>query len=140
MPIGQLIKATGPTHARRAKSSEPYQSNKTATEVLVKLELLPATNYLPDVELIKPNRVKLFMGIGEWALKRKTWIANIAQILAERLGCELVIFPGHHGSFMDMPDEFAATHEVSYTKRKERLTRITKSKGLCWLLGSSARI
>jgi pimeloyl-ACP methyl ester carboxylesterase len=32
-----------------------------------------------------------------------------AQMLAEQLGCELVTFPGHHGSFMDMLVEWAAT-------------------------------
>jgi hypothetical protein len=34
---------------------------------------------------------------------------KVAQNLAEQLGCELVIFPGHHGSFMDMPQEWAVT-------------------------------
>jgi hypothetical protein len=29
--------------------------------------------------------------------------------MAKRLDCELITFPGHHGSFMDMPNEFAAT-------------------------------
>jgi L-ascorbate metabolism protein UlaG (beta-lactamase superfamily) len=48
------------------------------------------------------------MAVGEWGLKRKAWYARAAQILAEQLGCELVVFPGHHGSFMDMPEEWAA--------------------------------
>lgn len=61
VPLRQLIKATAPANAHRKQSSEPYLSDKTATEVLVKLELLPVT------------------------------------------------FPGHHGSFMDMPQEWAAT-------------------------------
>ena len=34
--------------------------------------------------------------------------AQVAQILAEQLGCELAAFPGHHGSFMDRPEEWAA--------------------------------
>jgi hypothetical protein len=72
-------------------------------------ELLPVTNYLPDVERIKQNGVKVFLGVGEWALSRKTWHLQVAQILAEQLGCELVRFPGHHGSYMDMPQEWAAT-------------------------------
>jgi hypothetical protein len=75
----------------------------------MKQELLPVTNYLPDVQRIKHNGVRVFMAVGQWALDRKTWYAQANQILAEKLGCELVTFPGHHGSFIDMPDEFAST-------------------------------
>ena len=108
LPVRQLIKATPWTNAHRKESSEPYLDDQTAAEVLVKLELLPVTNYLPDVEKIRQNGVRVYIAVGEWALNRKTWYARAAQILAERLGCELVTFPGHHGSFMDMPEEWAA--------------------------------
>jgi pimeloyl-ACP methyl ester carboxylesterase len=108
LPVRQLIKATAPANAHRKQSSEPYLSDKTATEVLVKLELLPVTNFLPDIKQIKQNGVKLFIAVGEWALNKKTWYARADQILAEELGCELVTFPGHHGSFMDMPEQWAA--------------------------------
>jgi pimeloyl-ACP methyl ester carboxylesterase len=97
------------TRSRREQSGEHRPSNKVGVEVLVKWELLPVTNYLPDVERIKQNGVKVFMAVGEWALSRKTWNAQVVQILAEQLGCELVTFPGHHGSYEDMPQEWAAT-------------------------------
>lgn len=29
-------------------------------------------------------------------------------VSAEKIGCEMIAFPGHHGSFMDMPEEWAA--------------------------------
>jgi pimeloyl-ACP methyl ester carboxylesterase len=109
LPVRLLIKVTRDVNIHREQSSERYISSKVAADVLVKLELLPVTNYLPDVELIKKNEVRVFVAVGEWALSRKTWYAQTAQILAERLGCELVTFPGHHGSYMDMPQEFAAT-------------------------------
>ncbi len=109
LPVGQMIKATKDVNIHMKQSSERYISAKDATEILVKHELLPVTNYLPDVERIKQNRVKVIMGVSEWARGRKTWYAQAAQILAEKLGCELVTFPGHHASFLDMPDEFAAT-------------------------------
>lgn len=109
LPVGQLIKATKDINIHREQSSERYLSSKVATEVLTKLELLPVTNYLPDVERIKQNGVKVFMAVGEWGLQRKAWYAQAAQILSEKLGCELVVFPGHHGSFIDMPNEWAAT-------------------------------
>jgi pimeloyl-ACP methyl ester carboxylesterase len=109
LPVRQLIKATGPVNAHREQSSEPYMSAQGAADVLTKLELLPVTNYLPDVERIKKNGVRVFIAVGEWGLARKAWYVQAAQILAEQLGCELVTFPGHHGSFMDRPEEFAAT-------------------------------
>jgi hypothetical protein len=64
---------------------------------------------MPDVERIKQNGVKVFMAVGKWALDKKTWYVQVAQILAKQLGCELATFPGHHGSFMDMPVEWPAT-------------------------------
>lgn len=103
------IKANEYTKGRREQSGEHRPSNKVAADVLVKLELLPVTNYLPDVELIKQNGVRVFIAVDEWALPRKTWYVQAAHILAEQLGCELVTFPGHHGSYMDMPQEWAAT-------------------------------
>lgn len=109
LPVRQLIKATGPINTHSKQSSEPYIGATDATEILVKQELLPVTNYLPDVELIKKNGVRVFMAVGQWGLAKKKWYVVVAQILAEKLGCELVTFPGHHGSFMDMPVEWAAT-------------------------------
>lgn len=113
LPVRKLAqaqtRANKYTKGRRKQSGEHRISNKVAADVLVKLELLPVTNYLPDVELIKQNEVKVFIAVGEWALERKTWYVQAAQIMAGKLGCELVTFPGHHGSYMDMPEEWAAT-------------------------------
>ena len=122
LPVRQLIKASGPINSHREQSSEPYLSNQVATEVLTKLELLPVTNYLPDVEKIKQNGIKTIIAVGKWGLDRKKWYVQAAQILAAQLGCELVTFPGHHGSFMDMPDEWAAAlrgvlHKAQETKK-----------------------
>lgn len=97
------------TRSRREQSGERRLSNRIGLEVLMKGELLPVTNYLPDVERIKHNGVRVFMAVGEWAQSRKTWSLQVAQILAEQLGCELVTFPGHHGSYEDMPEEWAVT-------------------------------
>jgi pimeloyl-ACP methyl ester carboxylesterase len=108
VPVGQLIRAAKGVNAHREQSSERYISARDATDILVKHELLPVTNYLPDVDRIQKNGVRVFMAVGEWGLERKTWYVKAAQILAEQLGCELVTFPGHHGSFMDMPAPWAA--------------------------------
>ncbi len=109
LPVLQLIKATREVNIHREQSREHYLSSKDASDVLVKQELLPVTNYLPDVARIKQNGIRVLIAVGEWGLHRKTWYVEAAQILAEQLGCALVTFPGHHGSFMDMPVEWAAT-------------------------------
>ncbi|MBX3082272.1 MAG: alpha/beta hydrolase [Anaerolineae bacterium] len=107
LPVRQLISATKEVNLHQKQSSERYMSAREAAEVLMKLELLPVTNYLPDIAQIKQNGVKVIIGVGEWGLANKVWYVEVAQILAQQLGCELVTFPGHHGAFLDRPKEFA---------------------------------
>src|SRR5262249_46986369 len=78
-------------------------------EFLVKHEMLPFTNYKPDVEAIKRNGVKVFMAAGQRTLEAGKYYGRTAPILADLLGCELVTFPGHHMSYLDMPEAWAAT-------------------------------
>jgi pimeloyl-ACP methyl ester carboxylesterase len=104
-----LMRAARAMKAYRENSGERYLNQKVVTDFFLKQELLPVTNYLPDIEIIKKNRVRVFMAVGKKSLDKKRFYAQTAQILADRLGCEMVIFPGHHGSFVDMPDEWAAT-------------------------------
>jgi pimeloyl-ACP methyl ester carboxylesterase len=111
VPVRKLINVQN----QIMKTSKSYEKEtgdkridpKTAAEFLVRQELLPVTNYMPDVDLIKKNNVKVIMAIGEWGLKRKKWYVKIAQNLAEELDCKLVTFPSHHGGYMEMPEEFA---------------------------------
>ena len=108
LPVKKWINASKGINLHQKESSEKYMNPQEASEVLVKLELLPVTNYLPDIERIKQNGTRVFIAVGEWGLARKAWYVEAAQVMAERLGCELVTFPGHHGSFMDLPVEWAA--------------------------------
>jgi pimeloyl-ACP methyl ester carboxylesterase len=105
----QAIKAHKAMRGYREKRGNHYLNRKVTTDFFLNQELLPVTNYLSDLETIKRNRVKVFMAAGEKSLRKRRFYAETAQILANKLGCKLVIFPGHHGSFIDMPDEFAAT-------------------------------
>ncbi len=109
MPVRALISASKGVNLHRKESSEPYIPSKIGSDFLIKQELLPVTNYLPDAQAIKRNGIRVFVAVGQWGLDKHKWYAEVGQILADKLGCELVIFPGHHGSFMDMPDAFAAT-------------------------------
>jgi len=92
---------------RQEQSDQPRIASKDTTDFLIQQELLPVTNYLPDITGTQQNGTRVIIAIGKWSLEHKNWLAEVAQVLANKLGCELAIFPGHHGSFMDMPVEFA---------------------------------
>jgi pimeloyl-ACP methyl ester carboxylesterase len=72
-------------------------------------EMLPAVNYMPDVEKIKENKVKIVMAAGSRTLAKGSYYGRSAPILAQMLGCKMVEFPGHHISYFDMPQEWSET-------------------------------
>lgn len=72
-------------------------------------EMIPAVNYLPDIEKIKQNGVKVIMAAGSRTLEKGSYYGRTAPILAEMLGCKMVTFPGHHISYFDLPQEWSAT-------------------------------
>jgi pimeloyl-ACP methyl ester carboxylesterase len=76
-------------------------------DFFVKHEMLGFTNYTPDVDAIRRSGIKLFMAAGQWSLDKHKFFARTVPILADRLGCKMVTFPGHHGSFVDTPEEWA---------------------------------
>jgi pimeloyl-ACP methyl ester carboxylesterase len=107
--FGSALKAHKAARKVRLERGDNYLPRKAVTKYFLEQELLPVTNYLPEIESMKKNRVKIFMAAGKRSLEKKRFYAQTAQVLAEKLGCELVVFPGHHASFIDMPNEFAAT-------------------------------
>jgi hypothetical protein len=104
----QAFKAVNAARKTREKDPQRFLPAEIVTELFLQQELLPVTNYLPDVEAIRKNSVRIYMAAGKRSLDKKRFYAQTARILADRLGCELVVFPGHHGSFVDMPNEWAA--------------------------------
>ncbi len=93
----------------------PRISRKDATDVLLLNELLPVTEYEPEFEKVKTGGAKLFIGCSQYGLKHNAWYAAAARIMAEKLSCEMVEFPGHHGSHMDRPVEWAKViREIAY--------------------------
>jgi len=77
-------------------------------DFFTKQELLPVTNYMPDIVTIKKNGVKVFMAAGRESLNKKRFYAQTAPILAKLLECEMIIFPGNHVSYASTPKEWAA--------------------------------
>jgi hypothetical protein len=54
----QALKAARTARKAREKSHEHFLDQKVVTDFFLKQELLPVTNYLPDVEMIKKSGVK----------------------------------------------------------------------------------
>jgi pimeloyl-ACP methyl ester carboxylesterase len=104
---GALAAARAARQAREM-SGERYLPRSVMTDHFLRQELLPITNYLPDVDAIRRNKMTVYMAAGRRSLDRRRFYAETARVLASRIGCELITFPGHHGSFVDMPDEWAA--------------------------------
>jgi len=78
-------------------------------DFFIKQELLPVTNYMPDIAGIKKNGVRILLAAGKESLNKKRFYAETAPILAKLMDCEMIVFPGHHTSYTDHPDEWAAT-------------------------------
>ncbi len=111
LPVYPLLWATIKlrvfTKNESLENEPPRISRTDATDVLLLNELLPVTGYEPDFETARAGGAKLYIGCGRYGLKRNAWYAKAAWIMAEKLSCEMVEFPGHHGSFMDRPAEWA---------------------------------
>ncbi len=100
----RLMFAMGKAQLPRAMAENMSQND----DFFLKHELIPVTTYKPDVERIKQNGVKVFMAVGKWTLDKQKVYGRTVPILADLLDCEMVMFPGHHISYVDMPQEWAA--------------------------------
>ncbi|REE85096.1 pimeloyl-ACP methyl ester carboxylesterase [Paenibacillus taihuensis] len=87
-------------------------------EYFVKHEMLAFTNYSPDYAALQSTKAKIFMAVGETTRDKKLYYGRTAQILAEKLGCELVRFPGNHLSYLDMPREWAEVLRATLQRAK----------------------
>jgi hypothetical protein len=48
------------------------------------------------------------MADGKMTLNKQKYYGRTAPIMADLLGSETIVFPGHHLSYFDMPEEWAA--------------------------------
>ena len=108
LPMQQLMNASRNTEIYQEKRRELRMRPENISDLFVKQELLPVTNYMPNVEMIKKNGIKIFLAAGKVSLQKKRFYAETAPILANMLHCEMITFPGHHVSYIDMPKEWSA--------------------------------
>ncbi len=86
LPLQASINGSKDLKLHVEKNNEVRISNKDTSDVLIKQELLPITNYAPDIEAIKQNGVKIFIANGKMSVEKKRFYAETAPILAEKLG------------------------------------------------------
>jgi hypothetical protein len=73
--------------------------------------LRPITGYQLDIEALLVGSTQVVAAVGEASAGQLAYRGAVA--LAERLGREVVVFPGDHGGFTTHPDAFAAAlHQV----------------------------
>ncbi|MEL7609422.1 MAG: alpha/beta hydrolase [Bacillota bacterium] len=111
LPAVRLMMATMkvPKYMKQDKTTCTVEriASKEATDILIFNELLPVTGYRPDFEALRNSGVKIFIGCGQYGLKKNAWYAEAAKLLADRLSCDFVAFPGHHGEYMSNPIPWA---------------------------------
>lgn len=65
----------------------------------VKYQMLPLTNYAPDLAAITENGVSVVVGAG--ALSLDLPFGRTSRRIADQLRVPFITFPGHHGSYTD---------------------------------------
>jgi pimeloyl-ACP methyl ester carboxylesterase len=106
LPFGGATRSEA-AEERRQEDHDNGAGIRQTAELFVKEELLPVTNYMPDIAAIKKKGVKVFLAAGKESLEKKRFYAQTAPILAEMLGWEMTTFPGHHVSYVDRPAVWA---------------------------------
>ena len=72
------------------------------------------TGHLPDIAALKTGPTRVVAAVGEASPGQLAFRGGVA--LADRLGSDVVVFPGDHGGYRTHPVEFAATlHKVLAT-------------------------
>jgi pimeloyl-ACP methyl ester carboxylesterase len=69
-------------------------------------EYVPISTYVPDLDSISRNQLSIVMAAGRRSAD--AYYARTARLLAKRLGCRYVEFPGNHLAFINDTQAFAA--------------------------------
>ena len=97
-----------------AEMGMPAEDDGSRDDALFGQNLITCTHYEPDFEALRAASTRVVLAVGaesEGELAHRSGVAA-----AERLGTQPVVFPSHHGGFMDGefgmkgdPDAFATT-------------------------------
>ena len=92
----------------------PADDDGSRDDPLLGQNLISCTHYEPDFDALRAAPTRIVVGAGEESDGQMA--SRAANVVAERLGKQVVIFPSHHGGFVaaegawgGKPEEFAAT-------------------------------
>ena len=91
----------------------PAEDDGSRDDALLKQNLIGTTHYEHDLDAVRAAPTRVIVGVGTESEGEMAYRAAV--VVAERLGTEPVVFPGHHGGFLGEgsgyagdPDGFAA--------------------------------
>ena len=92
-------------------SPEQMARMRATAEVFLAHLIRPTTRYQPDIEALRTAPTRIVVAAGATS---KGQLANRSALaLADRLGTSVVEFPGDHGGFMALPEQFVRVlHQV----------------------------
>lgn len=93
-----------------------FQPMADDIEFFFRREYRPIAHYTPDLRRIRHNGVRMAVACGRGS--GDAYYARATRVLAEKLECEYVEFPGHHTVSRDAPKEFAKTLGNVLERRK----------------------
>ena len=76
---------------------------RAATDVFLAHTIRPTTRYRPDIEALRAASTHI-VGVG--AASKEQLATRTTLALADRLGTTAVEFPGDHGGFAALPEQF----------------------------------
>ena len=88
-------------------SKEKKVTSRQASEYLIRQELLPVVLYEADHDCLRKERDKAVLAVGTYAKENGTFLYEAAAHLSKKTGIPCESVPGHHGSFMDEPEQWA---------------------------------
>jgi hypothetical protein len=91
-------------------------------DVFMSNEYYPASTYMPDLGLLAASGRPIVIAAGHDSAD--AYYARTARVIAERLSCRYVGFPGHHLAFQTDPGPFAAQlRAVLHNEQESRSCR-----------------
>jgi len=76
----------------------PTEDDGSRDDALLGQNIRNCTGYRPDVEALRTTSTRIVIARG--AASGQTMAARAADAVAELIGAELAVFPGHHGGFL----------------------------------------
>jgi clorobiocin/coumermycin A biosynthesis protein CloN7/CouN7 len=109
----------GPARAADAPRWEPSPEQlarmRATTDQFLAHLLRPTTRYRPDIEALRAASTRIVVAGGATS---KGQLANrTAVALADQLGTTVVDFPGDHGGFLALPEQFGRVLDQVLTER-----------------------